>query len=180
MKFNYDKVKGSLGEVQNTLHWWVEFLAESETDASIVNAFKGDVPIRVTTSALPTPTVTHNEVQLQGRTIRYVGKVEKHGEVALTFVEGTDTKVLDAAMTWLSKYWSSLEGKQIGTNKLKLKVVLHLLDPGDNETMSFTLRGCLPSIEHGGELGQDPTSMQPVLTVAYDDYEYKGQAGEVW
>jgi hypothetical protein len=181
MKFNYDKVISALGETQSTYHWWVEFLGEAQTDNDVVTPFQQEnVYIRVTTSALPTPNIEHRQIQVQGRTINQVGKVDKSGEIGLTFVEGTDTAVMDAITNWLEAYWTSLEGKQRETNKVKLKIVLHLLDGNDDDTMTYTLRGCLPKLEPGGELGQDSNTLMPVLTVSYDDYEYKGKAGKTW
>jgi len=174
MKYDYNELTAAIEEAQGLHRWYITFQAENGTAGDIVSKLEG-VAIRATSSGLPAPNVEHMTLQIQGRNIKYVGKVDKSGQINLTLAEGTDTKSMDAINFWLSQYWSALKGTSKTTKELKVKVVMSLLDGADQETMVSTLRGVLPGMNPGGSLGQDVSPMQPQLTLDYDEYEYKGK-----
>jgi hypothetical protein len=179
MKRDYNKVKNALGEVQQTLHWVVTF-----TQSPSVVKCPENVEIRCSTSGLPAPEVTHTQVALGGFTFNFVGKVNKNGSIDLTFVEGTDAAVMNFVHEWLQAYWDAGQGnttgKQALTKDLYATVKMDLLGPDDEVTQTYELIDCLPSIQPGGELGQDAAAMNPVLSLAFNDYHWTSTTGGQW
>lgn len=173
MKFSVNRVKQGLGELQTTLHWLVTII----NPAAAVGAFEEDLQIRVQSTGLPTAQEETNKVELQGHVINMVGKTTKNGELAMTFVEGTDAKVTSYFTKWAQARWSGdgkdTTGKQALTKDLKADIKIELLGPDDSVTQTYTLIGVMPRYETGANLGQTADAMIPTATWEYDDFHVK-------
>lgn len=179
MKFSVNKVKTSLGELQNTLHWIVTIV----NPASAVGAFDEALQIRVQSTGLPEAQSENTQVELQGHVINFPGKTIKNGELPWTFVEGTDAKVVAYFTKWDKARWEGdgkdTTGKQALTATLKADVKIELLGPDDVVTQTYTLIGAMPRIEKGATLAQTADAMLPTVTWAYDDF-HQDTGGVSW
>jgi len=180
MKFDYNRVRKAMGEIQQTHHWIMTFIKSPE-----VVDIPEDMEIKCTGVGVPAAEVTHTEVQVGGFTYNYVGKVNKAGELTFTFPEDTDATVMSAILKWLDAYWNgetnNTTGKQAFTKELQAQVRIQLLAPDDSVTQTYDLVDCLPSYEAGGELGQDAGAFMPTLTLKYNDWHWSGEkSGQTW
>lgn len=179
MKFGINRTKQGLSELQTTLHWIVTVV----NPAAAVGAFEEDLQIRVQSTGLPEAQEESNKVELQGHIINFVGKTTKNGELAMTFVEGTDAKVTSYFTRWAQARWSGdgkdTTGKQALTKDLKADIQIQLLGPDDVVTQTYTLIGAMPRFEKGATLAQTADPMIPTVTMEYDDFHVK-TAGVTW
>jgi len=177
MQFNYNKVKNNLGEVQQTLHWYVTFSKHIDDEK---------IQTRVTTASTPVAEITHTQVAVGGFTLNYPGKVNKNGTITVTIVEGTDALVLEKLNKWAQEYWSTLGGNDTkGTQKkadyLYFDTTMSLLGPDDVVTQTYLLKDCMLSFDNGGDFGQDAEAMSPSVTIAYNDFHWgKGGSTTNW
>ena len=171
MKYDYNKVKGALKEVQQTHHWVLTFT-------------KGDLKglsMMVQSAAVPNAEIEHTQVQLGGHNFYFAGKVTKSGTISVTLVENTSAEVLKKLMTFYEKYYSgfkgnattSTEGKQHYAKDLQIQIKLDLLDGMDKVKQSWYLEDCLFTFEAGAELGQEAAAMLPALTITYNDFHWE-------
>jgi len=179
MKYSINQTKKALGEAQTVLHWYV--LISNPPKALKVDK---DIVVRVTTATLPTANVENTQLQLQGHTINYTGKITKAGEITWNFYEGTDAKVTNLFMEWAKLRWGGdgkdTTGKQILTNDVKADITMKLLGPNDEVTQTYVLIGAMPKLEPGGQLGQTSEPLQPVITWDFDDFHWGPGDSTTW
>lgn len=170
MKFSLSQVKQAVGEVQTLLHWTFNI-----TNPPKGLTFPEKLMIRVTTTDIPKAEHERTVVELGGHEINYVGKVKKKGQIAVTFVEGTDAAVTEFFHKWQQQCWGSsasdVTGKQAKTSDLKADIQIQMLGPDDEPTQTYKLVGCLPSFgDVGGQLGQTADASKPQITLDYDTF----------
>jgi len=173
MKFGYDKVKGAVTAPQNTLHWMMTF-----TSPPAGLNFGENMSILCDTATTPNPEVEHLQIQLQGQTLNFPGRINRSGTITLTFIQPEkDQEAIDLIYQWLNIYWENAGQMQGNTLKapkeLYATVKLSLYDAtGQVETRAFELIDCLPQLENGAELGQEAAAMKPQLTLTYNNFHY--------
>lgn len=170
MKFSVNKTKQALGELQTTLHWIFTIV----NPAPAVGAMPENIQIRCSTSGIPEATEETNKVELQGHVINYVGKTTRNGEIATTFIDGTDAGVTTYFTKWRQARWSGdgkdTQGTQKLTAELKADIKIELLGPDDKVTQTYILVGAMPRFETGANLGQTADPFTPNVTFEYDDF----------
>jgi len=179
MKFAINRTKQALGELQTSLHWGMTIVSP----ATAVGDLEEDLQIRCQSTAVPEAVEETNKVELQGHVINYVGKTVKNGEIAMTFVEGTDAKVTAYFTRWQAARWSAdgsdTTGKQALTADLKADIKLEMYGPDDVVTQTYTLIGAIARFEKGVTLSQTADPMAPTVTFEYDDFHFDG-GGVIW
>jgi len=171
MKYDYNKIKGALKEVQQTHHWVITFTSGEIAGLSTL----------VQSTGVPAAEVTHTQVQLGGHTFNFAGKVNKSGTISVTMVENTDAYVMTKLMEFYEKYYSgfkgntktSTDGKQKYAKDLYIQIKLDLLDGQDEIKQTWYLVDCLFTFESGAELGQEAAAMMPALTITYNDFHWE-------
>jgi len=168
MKYSANKTRSGLGELQTTLHWDVD------VSGGPAGKFDEKLSIRVQTTTLPTATHEYVPVELQGHTVKYIGKTTKAGQIPWTFVEGTDALVTSYFIKWAQKAWGGdgkdTTGKQIKTSEMKADIKMYLRGPDDAITQTYTLIGAMPSIPEGASLAQTADPMNVTINWDYDDF----------
>lgn len=168
MKFSANKTRAGLGELQTTLHWNVE------VTGGPAGSFDEKLQIRVQSATLPTAEHEYVPVELQGHTVKFVGKTTKAGQLAWTFVEGTDASVTSYFIAWAQAAWggtgTDTTGIQKSTAEMKADIKMYLMGPDDVVTQTYTLVGAMPSIPAGVELAQTADAMNVEINWDYDDF----------
>lgn len=170
MYFSVNRTKQALAELQTTLHWTMTIT----NPASAVGGMDEDIQIRCQSTGVPEASPETNKVELQGHVINYVSKTTKNGEIAMTFVEGTDAAVTEYFTRWNNARWSGdgsdTQGVQKLTAELKADIKIEMMGPDDKVTQTYYLIGCMPRLDKGVTLGQSADAMTPNVTFEYDDF----------
>jgi len=177
MKISANNTRSGLAELQTSLHWYVEVSNGPVGDIGSGN----ELQVRVQTATLPTAEHEYVPVELQGHTVKFLGKTTKAGQLTWSFVEGTDAKVTAYFMKWAQSAWagdgSDTQGTQISTQDMKSDIKMYLLGPDDKVTQTYTLVGAMPSIPAGVDLTQTADPVNVEITWDYDDFHIT--AGDV-
>lgn len=171
MKYSFNQTAAALTELQTTLHWALTMIKAP----SAIGAMPENVIIRCTSAAPPeVESADFPQADIQGHSLKFVGKTTKTGSIQLQFYEGTDAAVTNYWLSYEKAKWagdgSDTTGVQNLTETLKFDLRLELMGPNDVVTQTYDLIHCLGAYTHGIQLGQTADPVQPTLQVDFDDY----------
>lgn len=165
-----------VSEVQTVFHWDIEFTGNTiitDTDA---------LKKRVTTAGLPRSTHSKIDLNTKGYTFPIPGRVNKNGDITITFFESVTADVIKMLQNWHNQIWSANDSDVLGKQQtdhqnLFVDITLHLQNKKDEDKQIYTLHRCIiTDIDPGAsELtdGSSPDYFKPVLNISYAWHNWK-------
>lgn len=174
MKFKATEMH-AISEVQTTIHWWVSFQGPpfSGQDQSLHK--------RCTTIDLPKGTHARIDLMTHGYQFPTPGRVNRNGDITITFFEPVDALVVQMMHDWQSDMWEHIDmtdemGFQTSHPEVFGQVTMDLLNKSNTPTQQYILHHCIiADIDQGGQLsdGSSPDYFKPVLNLGYAWFNFK-------
>lgn len=164
-----------VSEVQSTFHWDAEF------SGPMFSANEEKLRKRVTTIDLPKGVHSGIDVNTHGYTFPGPGRVNRNGELTLTFNESVGAEVVKFMHDQHAKIWSWSENDEKGVQTVDHfdlfgSIKLKLMNKRDQAKQEYTLFRCIiGDIDQGGQLtdGSSPDYFKPVLNIRYGWFTHK-------
>lgn len=163
-----DQVRGA-GEFATMYQWDMSFVKFPQLAGGIGDyPSMEDVNIRCISSTIPVISTPRVTVNIRTHQVHQPGPVTYEGSLTLTFAETIESKISSMINAWREACAESKTGWHGLKREIEAIIKLIRLNRQNEPIWSYDLYGCWLESYTLGDLGGDPTPMQPSIVLAYD------------